>query len=73
MRTREERTQNKGGPQFLCHPPPTPTQMEGVEIEAEPPSREDPAPTAPAQGEQEEVGGPAGAEEDVARPRNGDE
>jgi len=49
--------------------------MEGVEIEAEPPSRGDPAPTAPApaQREQEEVGRPAGAEEDVVRPRNGGE
>jgi len=71
---REERTTTrKGGRQSLCRPP-DPTPMEGVEPEAGPSSREDPAPIAPVPtpGEEKEEGRPAGADEVAIRPTNGE-
>jgi len=71
---RREDDDKKRGAAIPMLPPPTPTPMEGVEPEAGPSSREDPAPIVPVptQGEEAAVGRPAGSGEVDTRPPNGE-
>jgi len=71
---RREDDDEKRGAAIPMPPPSTPTPMEGVEPEAGPSSREDPAPivSVPTPGEEVAEGRPAGAEEIAIRPTNGE-
>jgi len=74
-KARREDDDVKRGAAIPRPPPSTPTPMEGVEPEAGPSSREDPAPPivpVPTPGEEKEEGRPAGAEEIDTRPNNGE-